>query len=364
MTQELMTVDSTYMPALSVPQAVMRFNTLVEFVQTVMRDGVDFGTIPGTPKPTLFKAGAEKLTTLFGLTVRFNVVEQVEEWNSDEPFFYYWYRCSLLRGDRLIAEADGSCNSRESKYRWRWVSAQDVPAGMDSAKLVKRGGTISEFTFAVDKAETGGKYGKPLEHWQAFQNAVEAGTARLIKRKTNAGKEMDAWEIDSTLYRVPNEDIASQVNTVQKMAQKRAFVAVTLIGVNASEFFTQDIEDMELVGAGTSYTPPAVVVHSAFDDPVKVAKDFKIHGAPVPVDDLAALAASVKALRECERTVSDEPPPFAWSKKQGRDPLENEWIDARRRLYTWITSKIEGSPNLDELDDKSLIELAYATAGL
>ena len=28
--QELMTVDNAYMPALSVPQAVMRFNTLVE----------------------------------------------------------------------------------------------------------------------------------------------------------------------------------------------------------------------------------------------------------------------------------------------------------------------------------------------
>ncbi len=358
MTQELMTIDNAYMPALSVSQAVMRFNTLVEFVQTVMRDGVDFGTIPGTPKPTLFKAGAEKLTTLFGLTVRFNIVEQIEDWNSDEPFFYYWYRCSLLRGDRLIAEADGSCNSRESKYRWRWVNAQDVPAHLDIARLTKRGGTISEFTFAVDKAETGGKYGKPLEHWQAFQNAIEAGTARLIKRKTNTGKEMDAYEIDSTLYRVPNEDIASQVNTVQKMAQKRAFVAVTLIGVNASEFFTQDIEDMELVGAGTSYTPPAIA-------PVVIeAQPIAPTGAHGPIDDLAALAASVKKLRECERAVASEPPAFTWSKKQGGDVLENEWIDARSRVHDWITSKVDGAPFLSTLDDASLIDLAYATARL
>lgn len=273
MTQELMTVDQSYMPALSVPQAVMRFNTLVEFVQTVMRDGVDYGIVPGTQKPTLLKAGAEKLTTLFGLTTRFSVVEQVEDWQGDqhggEPFFYYWYRCALWRGDRMIAEADGSCNSRESKYRWRWVSAQDIPASYDRASLVKRGGTISEFTFAVDKAETGGKYGKPIEHWQAFQAAIENGTARLIKRKANSGKEMDAWEIDSTLYRVPNEDIASQVNTVQKMAQKRAFVAVTLIGVNASEFFTQDVEDMELVGAGTSYVPPTPAAQVIQAEPVK-----------------------------------------------------------------------------------------------
>ncbi len=351
MTQELMPLDNAYMPALSVPQAVMRFNTLVEFVQTVMRDGVDFGTIPGTPKPTLFKAGAEKLTTLFGLTVRFNIVEQVEDWNGDqhggEPFFYYWYRCSLSRGDRLIAEADGSCNSRESKYRWRWVSAQDVPAAMKLDSLVKRGGTISEFTFAVDKAETGGKYGKPLEHWQAFQQAIEAGTARLIKRKTNAGKEMDAWEIDSTLYRVPNEDIASQVNTVQKMGQKRSFVAVTLIGVNASEFFTQDIEDMELVGAGASYTPPAAAVVQT----VQTQADPNI-------------AAAVKRLRDCERATSGEPPKFTQAQAKDSAALAVEYGASIDRLYTWITSKMDGAPALAELDDQGLTDLAYATAGL
>lgn len=367
MSQELMTVDQSYMPALSVPQAVMRFNTLVEFVQTVMRDGVDFGTIPGTAKPTLYKAGAEKLTTLFGLTVRFNVVEQVEEWNSDEPFFYYWYRCSLLRGDRLIAEADGSCNSRESKYRWRWVSAQDVPTGMDIARIVKRGGTISEFSFAVDKAETGGKYGKPIEHWQAFQSAVEAGTARLIKRKTNAGKEMDAWEIDSTLYRVPNEDIASQVNTVQKMAQKRAFVAVTLIGVNASEFFTQDIEDMELVGAGTSYTPPSVVIEARKD---MIHIEHKPQAPSSDLVDLPEFAAAVKKLRTCEQATSGAAPKFTQAQAKDGAALAAEYAASRGRLYAWLLEKGVGNgdgvslPDLSELDDHGLIDLATATAGL
>jgi len=35
---------------------------------------------------------------------------------------------------------------------------------------------------------------------------------------------------------------------VQKMAQKRALIAATLLAVNASEFFTQDIEDMVIDG--------------------------------------------------------------------------------------------------------------------
>lgn len=260
MSQELIVIDNNFMPALSVPQAIQRFNTLVEFVQNVMREGVDYGKVPNTDKNTLMKAGAEKLTTLFGLTVRFQVVEQNQDWAGDmcgEPFFYYWYRCQLWRGDLLIAEADGSCNSRESKYRWRWVSAADVPQGIDTANLVKRGGTISEFVFAVDKAETGGKYGKPLEYWQAFQTAIENGTARAIKKKIKSGEQRDAWEIDSTLYRVPNDDIASLVNTIQKMAQKRALVAATLIGCNASEFFTQDLDEVSLAGDGATYAPPA-----------------------------------------------------------------------------------------------------------
>lgn len=60
-----------FLPVLSVADAVQRRCAIIEFVQRVMKPGVDFGTIPGTPKPTLLKPGAEKLCTLFGLTSRF-----------------------------------------------------------------------------------------------------------------------------------------------------------------------------------------------------------------------------------------------------------------------------------------------------
>jgi hypothetical protein len=60
---------------------------------------------------------------------------------------------------------------------------------------------------------------------------------------------MDVWELDETWYRVPNEDMADVVNTLQKMAYKRALVAATLLAINASEFFTQDVEDMDLIDA-------------------------------------------------------------------------------------------------------------------
>jgi hypothetical protein len=57
-------------------------------------------------------------------------------------------------------------------------------------------------------------------------------------------REYEAYEIGGKIYAVPNHDVADQVNTIQKMAQKRAFVGASLIATNASEFFTQDIEDM------------------------------------------------------------------------------------------------------------------------
>lgn len=236
MTQELIVVEHEFMPALSVPQAIIRFNTLVEFVQNVMRDGVDYGKIPGTDKPTLLKAGAEKLTTLFGLTVRFAIVEQVQDWTGDahggQPFFYYWYRCQLWRGDLLIAEADGSCNSRESKYRYRYADRACPKCG---TAAIKR----SKFPPKHDRnAEPG---------WYCYSKAggcgAEFGASDPAITAQQAG-------------RIPNPDICDQVNTIQKMAQKRALVAASLIGCNASEFFTQDVEDIAMAGDGATYTPP------------------------------------------------------------------------------------------------------------
>ena len=46
------------------------------------------------------------------------------------------------------------------------------------------------------------------------------------------------------VYRLDNEDIYSQVNTILKMAKKRALVDAALSAGRLSQVFTQDIEDM------------------------------------------------------------------------------------------------------------------------
>ena len=246
-------VGSEFMPALTIQQAIERRSLMVEYVKKAMVKDVDYGVIPGTDKPTLLKPGAEKLCSLFGLTPRFRVVASVTEWGGEgrESLFFYHYSCGLYRGDYLIAEGEGSCNSHEKKYRYRWVNEGDIPAGLDKGHLKTRGGRTSEFDFAIEKGETSGQYGKPATYWQMFRDAIQNGKATRISRKTRSGKEMDAWEVDTTLYCIPNDDVAEQLNTISKIAQKRALVSAVLVGVNASEFFTQDLEDMVIEGTYT-----------------------------------------------------------------------------------------------------------------
>jgi hypothetical protein len=242
--------ESTFMPAMSMEVALARRAAIVEFTRKIMVRDLDFGEIPGTNKPALLKPGAEKLCNFFGLEPEFTPVAEEIDWtgaqHGGETFCYVRYRCRLLRHSRILGVGEGSCNSWESRYRYRWVASERIPEHLDRTRLLKRGGhqTLCEFEFAIERAETTGVYGKPAEHWKKFQQAISAGKARRVERDTRQGKS-PVWEIDvdMTLYRVPNPDIADLINTIQKMGQKRALVAATLIATSASEFFTQDVED-------------------------------------------------------------------------------------------------------------------------
>ncbi len=206
------------LPAMTIQEAVERRQLLVEFTRRIMQDGVDYGAVPGTDKPTLLKPGAEKLCTFFHLVPILECVEEVKDWtgaeHGGEPFFYFRYRCTLLsQSGAQVCSADGSCNSWESKYRWR--KAERVCPECGATAIIK------------GKQQYGGG-------WICF--AKRGGCGARFK----AG---DARIEQQMVGRVPNPDIFDQVNTMQKMAAKRALVAAVLLGINASEFFTQDVED-------------------------------------------------------------------------------------------------------------------------
>ena len=248
-----------FMPMLSVEEAGLRYSLMKKLVSDQMIDGVDYGTIPGTSKPTLLKPGAEKLTTFFALRVLFVDEQVTERWDDDNPLFYYRRKCQLWRGDVLIAEASGSANSREDRYRWRWVSAENVPNG-DITDLKTKGGRKGMFMWQFEKRQTTGDYGKPEEYYQAIDNkSAKNEVAHFMKEQPWNSEEANYMEWDETLYRVPNEEIFTLVNTVLKMADKRALVAATLIACNASDYFTQDMEDISGAVSQQANLPKDVV---------------------------------------------------------------------------------------------------------
>ena len=85
-----------------------------KIVQSQLKQNHDFGVIPGTPKPTLLKPGAEKILMLLGLRSEFEIVDSTRDF--EKGFFQYQVRCSLFKGDMLITQGLGAANNRERRY--------------------------------------------------------------------------------------------------------------------------------------------------------------------------------------------------------------------------------------------------------
>lgn len=94
---------------------------LLEFVAKQLRKDVDYGVIPGTPKSSLYKPGAEKLGRLFGLGARFTMTDKTMDKTQNFALFTYKAEIYHLKSGQVIAECEGSCNSQEKKYKERTV---------------------------------------------------------------------------------------------------------------------------------------------------------------------------------------------------------------------------------------------------
>lgn len=236
MTDEIVKAQPGFLaPAVTVKDALIAYQAKKDLIDGIMRQGVDFGVIPGTTKPTLLKAGAEKATSFFGLSARFRDAVVIEDFaghdHDGEPFFFYRRTCDLYRGDHLIASVDGSCNSWEKKYRYR--STERVCPNCGKPAIIK------------GKAEFGGG-------WVCF------------KKKDGCGakfQDSDTVITSQEVGQVKNPDVADLANTILKMADKRALVAATLIATGLSEYFTQDMEDFvqpsEYIEGSFSVSSPA-----------------------------------------------------------------------------------------------------------
>ncbi len=184
---------------MSIPEALTHLQRLREFVSKVLVEGQDYGKIPGAgDKKTLFKSGGEALCEIYALTIEVAIVKAIERWDDLDPLFAYDCKTTLIsrRTGQKVAEGIGHANSREAKFRYRWVFKNELPEGVDPATCVKKN----------------------------FKNKKTGKT--FLK------------------YRLLNEDPFSLVNTIQKMAAKRSFVDAVLKATRSSGILTQDLEDL------------------------------------------------------------------------------------------------------------------------
>ena len=204
-------------PVVGIEEAKSKFDLVRQYTAKCLTKDIDYGKVAGVSKPSLLKPGAEKICSLFGLTPKFSCVDKIMNWNGEgnpdnEPFFYFEYRCDLYRGGEFVASCDGSCNSWEKKYRYR------------------KGGLVcpdcGKQTLMKSKYDAG-----------YYCNAKSGGCGHKFQAN-------DTRIANQSVGDQKNFDTAEQVNTYQKMAQKRAYVGATLIACNLSEYYTQDVEDL------------------------------------------------------------------------------------------------------------------------
>jgi len=277
-------------PVMTIEQALQGYQLKKDLISRIFKKEVDYGTIPGSKKDSLFKAGAEKAINFFGLTNRFVGVETIEDWtgkdHSGEPFFYYRQSCELSRDGAFLGAAEGSCSSWESKYRYRMGERLCPECGKPAIKRSK---------YAPKDRKLGSEPG-----WYCYDKAGGCGTEFAAS---------DPEIVAQQLGRVQNPDVADLVNTVLKMAQKRSLVAAVLVVTGMSDYFTQDAEDYIDVQA----------------EPVKAAAD-PVPDAPKP-SPIESAKAKLRARKAAEPPpvtppapapttppVVDAPPLLYWSK--------------------------------------------------
>lgn len=181
-------------------------------MKAVMRQDEHYGIIPGTKKPSLYQAGADKICLLFRLRPAYEEVAVVEKDN----FISLKIRCHLhhIPTGQLWGEGMGSANSREDKYL-KQATAKVCPKCQQPAII--RG-----------REEYGGG-------WVCFAKK-DGCNAKFV--------ESDPAIVGQSGL-IVSDRVWNMHNTILKIACKRSRVASVLTATAAGDLFTQDLEDLE-----------------------------------------------------------------------------------------------------------------------
>ncbi len=288
-TNELATVAANH-GQVTVADVVARLRLKQEIYDKVMLKDTHYGVIPGCPKPSLYKPGAEILGVTFGLAAEYSSarIDTLENGHREVTI-----TCRIKNeAGRVIAECSGSCSTLEGKYRWR-DAKRHCPS-------------CSKTTIIKGKKEYGGG-------WLCFAKHGGCGA------KYNDGDQaIEGQEIG----KIENPDMADQYNTVLKMAQKRAYVGAMLAATAASDIFTQDVEDMpaeyfegkaqavapravraEAASSGSKTTPSKSLLEAIKDG---TAYEYNISKLVAEVQDQDTLAELKGKLKAAEVSMSSD----------------------------------------------------------
>src|SRR5574343_315193 len=92
-----------------------------EVMKAVMVKDVHYGTIPGTQKPTLYKAGSEKILSTF----RISVDLEVEDLSTYDCFRYRVKARGISPSGAMVGCGIGEASTDEEKYKWRSAVCQE-----------------------------------------------------------------------------------------------------------------------------------------------------------------------------------------------------------------------------------------------
>jgi hypothetical protein len=211
-------------------EVVAQREKIKQVMDAVMRKDVHYGEIPGVNKPTLLKPGAEVLAVTFRLAPSYR-----SERTFDGPHLTVVSRATLthIPTGLVVAEGEGLCSTRESKYAYRGEGRMCPECGAAAIKKSK---------FAPREGDYDGASASDPPGWYCYSKVGGCGANFAADDQRIVGQETG---------RVENPDLPDQWNTVLKMANKRALVAAILNGTAASDIFTQDVEDAGRAAADT-----------------------------------------------------------------------------------------------------------------
>lgn len=109
-----------------------------------LKRGIDFGVVPGTKRPSLYKSGAEKVIMAYGLMCRYSIASQMEQFDpKGGAFFHYLVKCDLVKGftqpngeyhEVVYANGFGEANTGESRNG----SKSGVNAANNTIKMAQK----------------------------------------------------------------------------------------------------------------------------------------------------------------------------------------------------------------------------------